>query len=297
MSNQTLKRATDFLLDHQDEDGYWRDYCVGPAQSRSDAWITACVGYVLARTTSYGAEIEKAASALRAIRRPNGWGYNIHAACDADTTAWVIRFLASVDGLDGINVAGLLSRFITVNGRVKTFETEERHGRWASEHDEVAPLVGIALHASGEQDLAQRVRENTIRAANWQSFWWHCYSYGCAQNLEFLMLGGGVTDEVHRRETTRLAQLGSPSSAFDHANRVIALHNLRANPNLNELIAMQCEDGGWLPSSELLVPHQRHQINGTPRSDDRRLMTTAMVTLAIATALKTRRPQIAFNTM
>jgi hypothetical protein len=278
MSNQILERAANFLLDRQDKDGYWRDYCVGPAQSRSDAWITACVGYTLARIAPRSAEIEKAANALFAIKRPNGWGYNMHAACDADTTAWAIRFLASIDHLEGLDVAGLLGKYVTNIGRVKTFVTEERYGRWAMEHDEVAPLVGTALLESGEEELAKRIRESVVHTANWQSFWWNCY-------LEFLSLSGGVPYQVLMRETSRLDQLGPPSSSFDRANRTIALANLGARPSPNELAAMQCEDGGWPSSVELLVPHQRENFNGTPSGDDRRLMTTSMASLAIAKIL------------
>lgn len=285
MSNQTLQRAADFLVAHQGEDGYWRDYRVGPNGSRAEAWITACVGYTLTQIgsiRSFQPEIEKAANVLLATRRADGWGYNRHTACDADTTAWVVRFLASIDALEGIDVVGTLGHYVTADGRVKTFQTANRFGRWAHEHDEVAPMVGMALLSSGQYDWTQRIRQNVAAAPRWRPFWWRSYAYVCAQSLEFLAMSGGIADDVSHRETAILGRLEPPSSSFDVATRMIASRHLGTNSDPTELTAMQASDGSWQPSIELLVPDQWQNITAEPQADDQRLMSTSMAMLALA---------------
>ena len=156
-----------------------------------------------------GREVDKAASVLLATRRPGGWGYNSKTACDADTTSWVVRFLAAMRALDGLDPEGFLSNYITPSGRVHTFLSSDSFGSWGREHDEVASLVGIALLSCGELGLAERVRQGVLNATSWKPFWWRCYSYVCAQSLEFLSLGGGIPDAGPREGSGRASQLST----------------------------------------------------------------------------------------
>lgn len=279
MSNLALKRAAAFLTSHQDEDGYWRDYRMEPGQS--EAWTTACVGFALVQTSGRGREVDKATRVLLATRWPGGWGYNSQTACDADTTSWVIRFLAAMNALDGFDPESLLSPYITPSGRVHTFLSSDRFGSWGREHDEVAPLVGIALLSSGAFGLAERVRQSVLRATSWQPFWWRCYSYVCSHSLKFLSLGGGIPDEIGKRESVALDCLAPSSSAFDLAHRLIAGTYLGKDSSWGNLLKAQGIDGGWPPSMELLVPGQRDSLSGEPQADNRRLMSTAMSMLAL----------------
>src|ERR1019366_2121738 len=113
---------------------------------RSEAWTTACVGYALLAASRYAQAsrpaLHRAATALLAARRPEGWGYNRKTSCDGDSTSWVIRFLAQLGAIDGVSAASVLAPYLSSNGRVRTFNSVDRFGSWAMEHDEVAPLAG-----------------------------------------------------------------------------------------------------------------------------------------------------------
>lgn len=275
-----LERAASFLAARQDADGYWRDYRLDPGQS--EAWTTACVGFALFQVTGLCTEVDKAARILLSTMRPGGWGYNSHTACDADTTSWVIRFLSSMGVMEGVDSVSLLNTYVTHSGRVFTFPSSDRFGSWGQEHDEVAPLAGMALLSSGEFDLAEKLRQGVVNRANWKPFWWRCYSYVCAQSLEFLALSGGIPDEIKKRETATLACLPlSHSSTFDLAQRLSASAYLEGDLQCSTLLDAQEKDGGWLPSFELLVPGQRDGFSGDPKADEKRLMSTAMSVLAL----------------
>lgn len=280
MLNLQLERAASFLASRQDADGYWRDYRLEPGQS--EAWTTACVGFALFQVAGSCIEVDKAARILLSTIRTCGWGYNSRTPCDADTTSWVLRFLSAIDAIDGLDSASLLSTYVTHSGRVHTFPSSDFFGSWGQEHDEVAALVGIALLSAGVFGLAERVRHGVLSRARWKPFWWRCYSYVCAQSLEFLSLGGGIPDEVMKRESATMACLSpSPSSAFDLAQRLSATTYLSGNLPWGALLEAQEKDGGWPLSYELLVYDQRDEFSGVPKADDRRLMSTAMSMLAL----------------
>src|SRR5688572_790490 len=145
-AQRALALAENFLTKRQDGDGHWRDYELAPG--RSEAWITACVGYALCQRVHAGRSqriaLDRATEVLLTSRRPEGWGYNLQTACDADSTSWVIRFLAR-EGLNEVSASALLGRYVTPTGTVRTFASADRFGSWAMEHDEVAPLAGLAL--------------------------------------------------------------------------------------------------------------------------------------------------------
>jgi hypothetical protein len=278
MSSLPIDAGVSFLLSHQHADGLWRDYQLEPG--RSEAWTTACIGYVLLEVSGRSAEVGRAADALLNSKRAAGWGFNSLTACDADSTSWVVRFLSALGALGDIEAADLLSPYIGSSGRVRTFASVERFGSWAAEHDEVAPVVGLALLAAGEGGLAGCIRKGILSTPAWHPFWWGCYSYVCAQSLEFLSASGGIPELVRRRETAVLASLPCPSSVFDRAQRLLACSHLGAC-SAKELVERQHSDGGWLSSPELLVPSQRDGVATHGYADDRRLMSTAMSVLAL----------------
>jgi hypothetical protein len=193
----------------------------------------------------------------------------------------VIRFLAASGFQGDFNPFNLLSNYITAAGRVRTFISEERFGSWGGNHDEVAPLVGMALASSGDVFAAQLIRQGILRLNQWQPFWWKCYSYVCAQNLKFLLASGGIPDEVRQRELRILNSLPLPSSSLDRAMRFSAANLLGQEMSRDELVDAQEEDGGWPSSFELLVPSQMDGSSGGAQADSHRLMTTALSTLAL----------------
>lgn len=280
--------AERFLTERQDDDGHWRDYQLEPG--RSEAWVTACVGYALCRAGRGAATpVRQAADALLASARPGGWGYNRHTACDADSTAWVIRFLAELGALDGLQPASLIGAYVAPSGAVRTFASPERFGSWAAEHAEVTPLAGLALLAAGERELAARLRGAAVNAwtpdGGWPPFWWHGQAYAAAQNLGFLAASGGVPPELAAGERERLSAAPGARSAFEAAQRLTAAVHLDAPVDASRfrdrLMALQSADGGWPASSSLLAPSQRDPSQSRRCSDDRRLLSTALAVVAL----------------
>jgi transposase len=215
-------------------------------------------------------------------------GLQQETSCDADSTSWVIRYLAQLGALDGISSAAVLSLYATPTGHIRTFASPDRFGSWAREHDEVAPLVGLALLAAGEHDHAARIRAVVLGARlerGWRAFWWQGDAYVCAQSLEFLVVSGGIPDAIAKSERERLAEARVPASAFDVAQRLAAAVHLGAARGAwqlgNSLLDSQSTDGGWPPSSVLLVPNQREPAHFDVQSDDRRLLTTAVSLVAL----------------
>ena len=282
MFSRPIRQASDFLTSHQDADGFWRDFRLDPGAS--DAWITACVGFALSHVEGCRESVLKAADALCAIRRPQGWGYNALTACDADTTAWVIRFLSVAGAVSAAEATELMRFYITPSHRVRTFASTDRFGSWAHAHDEVAPIVAMALLSCGASGPVKLLRQNCIAQESWTPFWWQCRSYVCAQNLEFLAVSGGIPERIKKRESEafeRLCASAAPSS-FDLAHRLVAARYLDQPLGDAVLLQMQQNDGSWPPSAELLVPDQQDgSIKGPPYADTQRLFSTAMAVLAL----------------
>ena len=281
MSPHPLEQAVSFLLSRQDEDGLWRDYQLEPG--RSTSWVSAYVGYALVQAIGRDRSLSLTVDALRSSKRTGGWGYNSHVACDADSTSWVIRFLAAMDELDNIDAAELLDPYVTpTSGRVRTFYSAERFGSWGWEHDEVAPIAGMALMAAGEHALATRIRHGVLNAPSWKSFWWRCASYVGAQNLAFLNLSGGIPDQIRNREVKCIDDWPTASSTIDLAQRISAALSLGLPAkDIDRLTEAQENDGGWPTSKEMLVPRQRNGSGGEAVADDRRLMSTAAAVLSL----------------
>lgn len=295
---RAIATAGRFLTERQDPDGYWRDYNLEPG--RSEAWITGCVGYALCLhdhvPQPWRVAIDRAAAALLASRRPSGWGYNRRTACDADSTSWAVRFLVRADAFDDLRGASLLGPYVTSTGAVRTFDTPERFGSWAMQHDEVTPVAGLALLATGEHQLAGQLRASVLKSwvagYGWSPFWWNTGAYVSAQSLEFLAASGGIPEELAVDERARLLQAGAPGSAFEAAQQLVAAVHLGLAREVlhagNHLLGLQADDGGWPPSPALLVPSQRNPSQSHVGVDDRRLLSTALAVVALTRWLQSR---------
>jgi hypothetical protein len=295
---RAVDAATQFLTAHQDDDGYWRDYDLEPG--RAEAWITGCVGYALSQNIpiaqSRQTALHRAAETLLAAQRPGGWGYNRRTACDADSTSWVIRFLAQLGTLNEGSVLSLLSRYVTVTGAVRTFDSPDRFGSWAMEHNEVTPLVGLALLASGERGPVAQIRASVlsswIAGYGWKPFWWRSGVYATAQNLNFLLFSGGIPKYLAADERARLLHAPMPESAFETAQQLAVALHLDAYSEVlrfgERLLGLQSSDGGWLSWPGLLVRHQRDPSHFEMFHDDRRLLSTAMAVIALTLWLRPR---------
>jgi hypothetical protein len=288
-----------FLLRSQSAEGQWRDFALEPGAS--EAWTTACVGWVLARPAARGSTqraLHNAACSLHASIRRNGWGYNVATAIDADTTAWVLRFLAAIDDLRTLDAAACLLPFVDANGAARTFACADRFGRWGEQHADVTPLVGLALLEAGRASQAAPIRAACLAGFDarvpWRSFWWNTDAYAIARNLEFLAVSGGIPPDVLGGCRTWLGHRSAPSSVFECAQLAIVARLVDASDARAQfvaaLVSAQHADGGWSASHALLVPSQRvapREAGARAHEDVRRLMTTAMATLALKGELHT----------
>lgn len=297
---RAVAAACEYLVDCQDSDGHWRDYRLAPG--RSESWITGCVGVALdhaerlvpsepRRTRA----VDDAVSVLMASRRRGGWGYNRKVGCDADSTSWAVRLIAGREPRAAVS-ADVFAKYLTATGGVRTYRSPKAFGRWADEHDDVAPMAGLALLSLGDATSVDLIRRHTLDShqthGGWKSFWWRSESYAAAHNLAFLACSGGVPSQVVVAEIERLAEFidrtgpgqgPAAESSFDIAHRLIAAVRLGASdmaaPLCRTLLAAQLPDGGWPASLGLLVP-----IGDDPPqvyADDRRLLTTAVAVLAL----------------
>ncbi|WP_327114351.1 hypothetical protein OHB12_34205 [Nocardia sp. NBC_01730] len=298
---QVVAAACEFLVGHQDPDGHWRDYELPPG--RSESWITGCVGVTLDLAAGLASPdsnrtraVDRAVAALRDSQRPSGWGYNRDVSCDADSTSWVVRLIATRDTEPTVS-KGLFTNYLTSTGGVRTFPSPAVFGSWADEHDEVAAMAGLALLALGDKATADIIRLHTLSRhrehGRWLPFWWRSDAYVTAHNLNFLACSGGIPSSIAAAERERLSESVGPAgagmaagqeSSFDTAQRLITAVRLRASGHVNllrqALLAAQLPDGGWPASLGLLVPGQRNQATQI-FADDRRLLSTAMSVLAL----------------
>jgi hypothetical protein len=292
-ANTAICKAQEFLLNSQDYDGFWRDYSLPPGSS--EAWITACVGWVLSSSSQhheFASSLKKGVEALNSIRGPYGWGYNRKTAPDADSTAWTFRFFAKMVNQLEVDAEGILKLYLNQNGSARTFLDTNRFGSWATEHPDVTPVVGIALAEVGaDLLLVDRIRQaciNTWRAnGNWPSFWWSVDSYSIARNLEFLSTSGGIPNDISRGVWEKLIRLNRPSSPFEAANNLISALTLGkaqtdfSNHQIIVLLEWQFNDNSWPSSPVLRVPDQNGHTNSNIYEDPMRIMSTLMVTYAL----------------
>ncbi|MEZ4424981.1 MAG: hypothetical protein R3E98_16420 [Gemmatimonadota bacterium] len=281
-----MHRATDRLLALQERDGSWRDYDLEPG--RSDAWITAvagtCLASVFPEDERVHAACARAAAFLEAERRAAGWGYNRNAACDADTTSWVVRFLAQRDRISRADAESLLRPFFDAEGRAHTFNAA-RFGSWAHAHEDVTPNAGLALLAAGVPVEQLRTLRETHLAVfrpgtGWTSFWWSSDSYANALSLEFLDASGGIPDPV--RHGLVLPE-GDPPSAFEAAQRLTVRTLLGLDPGdeIAWLHAAQLPDGSWSGAPVLRVPDQSDGARYSEHADTSAILTTGLVIRAL----------------
>ena len=292
--HQSLEKATEYLLRQQQEDGVWRDYDMKPGQS--DAWITAVVGLSLRKQPcspmAYN-PLEKALQAINRIGRADGWGYNSATPCDADCNAWCIRFISNMDYCIWPNLLQrYFSPYILPDGRVRTFP-DPRFGTWAEPHQDVAPLVGLALyplHESWCRRICDAAVAGYSEPALWHSFWWDTDSYAIAHNIELLSVTGRLTERIKSGVMHWLSRLKPPENAFETAWRLSVAAELippETQYGLRyavELLSCQNQDGSWPGGAALLLPPQFRGDAGatTPvYQDQNRLMTTACAVYAV----------------
>jgi hypothetical protein len=290
---QAALTAEKYLLNHQSRDGFWRDYALLPGPSED--WITACTGLALVSWPANSEcilHLRAAANALHGARRANGWGYDRRVPCDADSTAWTLRFLSATDPCPSRAAANLLLLYLDERGAAHTFVEPEAR-TWAEAHDDVTPVVGLALIAIGGppsiiRTVRQRVLASQKQNGAWHAFWWATDAYATARSLEFLAASGGIPQGAANAAYGWLTSAGRGNSSFDAAqianvNTLLAVGSpSRGLAQLNVLLDLQEQDGSW-PASNVLLEPPREVGDGDPvlHADQARVMSTAVCLQAL----------------
>lgn len=297
-----ISRGTQYLLANQDRTGLWHDYFLPPGPS--DAWSTAWVGWSLAAAGDPAARARRqAATALLALRQRDGWGYNRSTGADADTTAWTVRFLASLGALGDAPVHACLTGYLDALGHAHTFPGMP--SSWGAAHADVTPAVGLALLAvAAPQETVLRVRQAVLSArtpgGGWRSFWWSTDAYATAWALAFLSRSGGIPARVRSEDLDWLAARRASASALESACLLLAAATVScgscpiATNFVDELLdAFDSAAGAWCPSPVLLVPSTDSPGGSnadTAHADGNRLMTTAISCAALRRWLRAAVP-------
>jgi hypothetical protein len=292
---RALKNATGYLLEKQSPDGTWRDYNMPPGESY--AWVTAVVGLALTKPPHFlnsQKVINHAASALLDLYTGYGWGYNSSVDCDADSTAWCMRFLS---GIGYTFWPGVLQNFcrlhINADGQARTYANPEAFGSWAQPHQDVTPVVGMALHnimPSFFDLICKAVLASYNEKLPWRSFWWNTDNYSIARNVELLSMAGLITENIKIGVVKWLSNLEQPDNAFDVAQRLSIVSELISCRRVfnhydyvQDLLNRQKNDGSWPSSLALLTPPMfpDNQESAIIYSDQNGLMTTASAIYAL----------------
>ena len=288
----TLGRGVATLLDRQTADGRWPDFEL--QAGTSDAWTTAWVGWCLAGCgeAAEGAR-RRAAAAIAGLATPAGWGYNRATEADGDSTAWAVRFLATVSELDRSSAQAALRAYVDSGGGGRTFP--DRSTSWGAAHPDVTAMIGLALLAADAPgELVGRVRRAVLalREAGgaWHAFWWATDAYATAWSLALLTVSGGVPPDVRDDAERWLESVSSkpPLSAFEAAFNLLATvwMGRAESPSAVALVndLLELESFGWPPSPVLFVPaHDASSpgFRGLPHPDVNGAVTTAICCAAL----------------
>jgi len=276
-----------FLLHAQHAEGWWADFLLSPG--RSDAWVTAYVGRVVAIADDPPARAAAGRAWQWLARRSSaGWGYNGLTPEDADTTAWAIRFAEAVGaGASERASAGrsFLASQSRPDGGLSTYGDDAairafigapatlRFDGWCGSHPCVTAAAAAGLGGSSALCYLRTVQADD---GHWPSYWWCEPEYATAMAASALGRFGERDDHgrVARAATwaaRRLAPRGHAvssvcpdGSAFATA---LALRTLQAGGDasfdaesatarraVDWLLCQQQSDGSWPSSAGLRVP-------------------------------------------
>lgn len=294
--NEAIDSSVRVLCKRQDRDGCWRDFSLPPG--RSEAWSTAWTGWCIAHADPCPETVSamrRAASALMCHGRSTGWGYNSTTGADADSTAWVVRFLAMIAPPAARSGAQVLDRYIDACGEAHTF-LEPQNGAWSEAHADVTPVVGLAfMSAQASRDRIDRIRRTILVRSQerWppETFWWTNSTYGLAWTLAFLGAVGSLRPDLAQASERWLEAHEIAPSTMGQAIELLAWAAL-AKWSHPRAIAVACHllstvsNDGWPGSALLLVPLKREDssLDGGrcgPFSDSG-IMSTGIAVAALA---------------
>lgn len=255
-----------FLLSRQDADGAWRDFPMPPGLSC--CWTTA---YVLQRVRQAAAivpcdarsALDGGVAHLRCHARPDGWGFNLDCAPDADSTAHALLALPCVEAKH----AAALARFFLPENGARTYLWPPSGHIWSGPHPDVTATALRALRAWVRDDHTLMRGGLSWLSTQDAAFWWTTPRY---LDLEKLRLG---------MTTTRSA--AGATSAFEAALALECAILTGAEAPFEALLSRQLSDGSWDSAPVLRLPN-RNDAKTLVYADQHRLFTTATVLSALA---------------
>jgi squalene-hopene/tetraprenyl-beta-curcumene cyclase len=296
---EVMSTALSYILSLQAYNGSWTEWALSPGSSAT--WTSAYVGFNL-RLLPRDLAAQAAPSLATAARwqsenifADGGWGYNAAVPSDADSTAYAILFLASVNLHVPIAAYTLLASFQCADGGFATYRPIGQPTSWEVSYPDVTAIALRAMltHSAPDHDLIRRGIEYILRQRTplglWNSFWWDTCLYSTEASLSLLNATG-----IKVPPSPALAQI-KPSNAFETA--LLTLSLLQADPNgmngairdlVERLVCCQQPDGSWETAPILRITWREcyepwvSTNGGQLCTESSRLFTTATVLRALA---------------
>lgn len=280
--HHATEKAIEYILNRRDASGLWRDF--SSLHGESVDWISAYVGLSLLRAGIHPQHLEKTAQSL-IERADSGWGYNNDTfSSDADSTAFVIRFL-SVFGYDMNHAKEFLLQHRNEDGGFGTYTPESViHGLgsrlpqnmsvrgWCASSPDITASVLLAL--GRDEHAIEYLRKTQTINGHWRSYWYTDDIYSTTQSIHALKTGS----EVERARAWLATQ--NPTTPF-----YVALSMQGLEPDTTRiatLAQMQSDDGSWqnhpvlrVPLPSNLEPWKNDQMLRKNLTDQNLLFTTA----------------------
>lgn len=298
---QSCAAAVNYILEQQDTDGAWRDFQLWVGAS--GPWLTAVVGRALLEPHS-SASLDKghpsmvrARAWLHHVENPccGGWGFAETTQVDADSTAFVVLFLANWHELENARLACLLRTFQCETGGISCFRGFDTvPDAWKKSHPDVSAVAGLAFDRLDDQISAEAAKTYCLQRIEAEgpaaSHFWKSSVYTPAMTACLL----SQTADARRTSLEKIPY--SYSSALEAAlSLLLAVHSGASfHKPVDRVVNAQLSDGSWPSSCQLSSPTSERpwaQPNSAGSyaqrfADHKRLFSTALSLLGLSYALK-----------
>lgn len=293
--NTAIESGLHFIEGLQTESGHWTEFN-SPNAGQSTQWATGYIANAMSRSRKNKSHrcpsLDRAASwLLGTMLSEGGWGYKTHYLPDADSTANVIRFLATYyrDQLPGDMLTRLgdfllsfsdpnTGGFVTFMALPYGIEYMSEKSVWCKPDVSVSAMAGLALAAIERKrydDVIDRLgsflKEAQTGEGYWETFWWDDRIYGTFTCCKLLSLLG--EDDAVLRAADWLSMQAASSGGWGNGYEnealpfatALAVSTLRlakdknkyakkVEDGMNWLIERQQSDGSWRSSVRVREP-------------------------------------------